>query len=159
MSYKLITWIPTACTNRPLSFFSRILKDSNEVDTKLENPWSGLSFCNWLLVTMWETMPLRKAWRSKGLNGQLGHCSQLHYFDLFSEGHETSFSTFASDSFCRALAESREEERPGWPGRHFASNPHTGKWSVMAGREEGQTGTLSWLSSPDRVSSKKGKWS
>lgn len=60
---------------------------------------------------MWETVPLRKACRSKGLNSELSHCSWWHYFHLFSESHEISFSLFASDSFFRALPESREEER------------------------------------------------
>lgn len=60
---------------------------------------------------MWGTVPLIKAGKSKRLNGQVGHCSWWHYFHLFSEGHEISFSMFASDSFCRALSGSREEER------------------------------------------------
>lgn len=63
------------------------------------------------------------------------------------------------EPFLRAERRKDTYQRPGLPGRHFAFNPHTDKWSVTAGREEGQIYTSSWLSSPDKISSKKRKCS
>lgn len=146
MSYKLIACIPTACANRLLSFFSHTLRDSSEVDT--HKAWKPLKRSFILQLTICDNVGNSVTENSMEIEGFKWPAwppvpAGGTIFTYFQKARRLLLAclpqTPSAEPYLRAERRKDTYQRPGWPGRHFASNLHTHKWSVMAGREEGQT--------------------
>lgn len=108
-SYRWVTWLPTACANQHLSYFSPTLRDRSEqwvVDA--HKGWKSLKrpLILQLFMMMWETAT-EKSTESEGLSGHLATaagCTICTYFQKAVRLHLACLLHSPS-------AASREEER------------------------------------------------